>query len=171
MGSGMVDTNENGTTIRQAVVGDAAKVCEVLIRSVHEVCGPDYGNDKEVLEQWCSNKKPEIVGTWVANPDNYFLVAELSSAGVARTIVGAACYQRPQATVYLLYLVPEGLHHGIGSRLLRAMEDEALRLKHKEVLLNSSITARQFYKRHGFIEAGEPVYMGKVLGFPMRKSL
>lgn len=167
----MVDADANVITIRQAVMGDAEKVCEVLVQSVREVCGPDYGNDEEVLEQWCANKKPEIVSTWIASPDNYFLVAELSSAGLARTIVGAALYRGPQATVNLLYLVPEGLHHGIGSRLLRAMEEEALRLKHKEILLNSSITARQFYKRHGFIEDGEPVYMGKVLGFPMRKSL
>lgn len=154
-------------TVREARDSDVAKVCEVLVRSVREICAPDYNNDEAVLQQWCANKTPEFVAGWIRNPDNFVVVAEDSSG----EIVGAAMYQRAKAAVELCYIVPEALYQGIGSRLLATLEGEAKRLGHKEIHLGSSITARDFYRRNGYSEDGEPVYWGKVLGFPMRKVL
>ena len=51
------------------------------------------------------------------------------------------------------------------------MEAEARRLGHRQITLDSSITAHEFYKRHGYEDNGEPVYWHKVLGFPMRKMI
>lgn len=152
--------------IREARESDATNICEVLIRSVREVCGPDYNNDEAVLEEWCANKKPEIVTDWIRNTDNLFVVAELSPG----LLVGAAMYQRVRGSIQLCYLVPEALYQGIGAQLLATLESDAARLGHKEIQLVSSITARNFYRRHGYLDYGEPVYSrGKVLGFPMRK--
>jgi GNAT superfamily N-acetyltransferase len=154
--------------IREARESDATNICEVLIRSVREVCGPDYNNDEAVLEEWCANKKPEIVTDWIRNTDNLFVVAELSPG----LLVGAAMYQRVRGSIQLCYLVPEALYQGIGAQLLATLESDAARLGHKEIQLVSSITARHFYRRHGYLDYGEPVYSrGKVLGFPMRRPL
>ena len=104
---------------------------------------------------------------WIENPNNFFLVAELPAHG----IVGAALYRRNEAAISLCYLAPEGLHRGIGSKLLSGLETEAKRLKQQEITLSSSITARGFYARHGYKENGEPAYAGKIKSFPMRKIL
>jgi predicted N-acetyltransferase YhbS len=154
-------------TVREARESDVAKVCEVLVRSVREICAPDYNNDEAVLQEWCANKKPEIVARWIRNADTFVVVAE-SSCG---EIVGAAMFERAKGPVELCYIVPEALHQGIGSRLLKTLEVEAARLGHKEIHLVSSITARDFYRRNGYSDDGEQVYWGKVLGFPMRKVL
>ncbi len=166
------DVTPNHPPKREAAIciaseSDAARICDVLIRSVHEVCAPDYGNDPAILDSWCSNKSPESIAKWIRNPDNFFIVAELVPQG----IVGAALYSRTEASIHLCYLVPEGLHRGIGSRLLFSMEAEARRLGHRQITLDSSITAHEFYKLHGYEDNGEPVYWHKVLGFPMRKMI
>ena len=61
--------------IRDAVAGDAAAACEVLRRSISELCVADHGNDATILAKWLSNKTPEIVGSWIAQPGNSMLVA------------------------------------------------------------------------------------------------
>jgi N-acetylglutamate synthase-like GNAT family acetyltransferase len=151
--------------IREAQDADAAKICEVLVRSVREICAPDYNNDEAVLQQWCSNKTPEVASEWIRSADYFIVVAQNSSS----EIVGAAMYNRARQAIELCYVVPEALHRGIGSQLLATLEADAARLGHKDIYLCSSITAREFYRRHGYVDDGEPVYWGKVLGFPMRK--
>jgi len=61
--------------IRDAVAGDAAAACEVLRGSISELCVADHGNDATILAKWLSNKTPEIVGSWIAQPGNSMLVA------------------------------------------------------------------------------------------------
>lgn len=153
--------------IREARETDAAKICEVLIRSVREICAKDYNHDETVLQDWCSNKDPELVAQWINNPANFCVVAELAPHGT----VGVAMYNRSESSIHLCYLVQEALHQGIGSQLLTSLETEAARLGHTIITLSSSITARDFYKRHGYVENGEPVYWRSVLGFPMRKEI
>lgn len=153
--------------IREAKPDDTESICQVLLRSVREICAGDYNNDPEVLEQWCSNKTPEIIENWLGDSQNYMLVAENES----NEVVGVALYRRDQHAVNLCYLIPEALHQGIGSRLLRALEEEARRLGHKQITLTSSITARNFYNKHGYQSSGPAQYRGKILGYPMYKDL
>lgn len=157
----------NAFRIRPARETDAARVCEVLIRSVHEVCAADYGHDAEVLESWCGNKKPELVREWIADPDNYFLVLESPE----REVAGAAMFKRPDSSIFLLYLLPEAIGHGNGAVLLDALEAEARRLGKEVVTLGSTITARGFYAKHGYEDDGVPIHWGKVKGYPMKKRL
>lgn len=61
--------------IRIAVAADAPAACEVLSRSIAELCVTDHGNDPDILGRWLANKTPEIVASWIARPDNSVLVA------------------------------------------------------------------------------------------------
>jgi GNAT superfamily N-acetyltransferase len=159
--------NQNRATLRHACEADAAVVCNVFIRSVREVCSSDYGNDEVILQDWCANKTPEIVAGWITDASNVCIVAELAPHG----IVGIAMYHRPETSLRLCYVTPEGLRKGIGSQLLVEVEQTAILFGHKQIELVSSITAHDFYRRHGYSDAGSPVYYGKVLGYPMRKAL
>ncbi len=48
----------------------------LLHRLITEVCGPDYGNDRTVLEDWLSNKTPKNVANWISVGRGCSLVTE-----------------------------------------------------------------------------------------------
>ena len=49
--------------IRDAVAADAPAACDMLRRSIAELCGADHRNDLAILERWFANKAPEIVAS------------------------------------------------------------------------------------------------------------
>jgi len=153
--------------VRRATPEDAIQACQVLIRSIREICAKDYGHNQAILAQWCANKTVENVAAWIMNPDHYFLVAEAPSFG----IVGVGLLHRPTGTIALCYIVPEVLHQGVGKRLLAAMEQQAHALGHPHTHLESSITARDFYLRNGYRPNGPPTEQHQIIGFPLIKHL
>ena len=70
-------------SIRDACPEDAVAACEVMRRSIAELCAADHGDDPEILAQWLSNKTPENVRAWIARQDATMLVAVKSDAIVA----------------------------------------------------------------------------------------
>lgn len=160
------DTNQIPTTVvRRATREDAAHVCQVLVRSIREICAKDYGHDQALLARWCANKTVENVSEWILNPAHYFLVA----AVLPRGIVGVGLLEIPTGEIVLCYIVPEVLHQGVGKRLLTAMEQQASALGHAHVCLESSITARDFYLRNGYHPHGAPTHQNQITAFPMIK--
>jgi hypothetical protein len=67
--------------IRDAVVEDAPASCQVLRRSISELCVADHRGDATILAQWLANKTPEIVASWIAQPGNSVLVAVDAGTG------------------------------------------------------------------------------------------
>ncbi|MCX6050719.1 MAG: GNAT family N-acetyltransferase [Chloroflexi bacterium] len=160
------DTTQKQTIIiRRAILADAAHACQVLVRSIREICAKDYGHDEALLAQWCANKTVENVTEWITNPGHYFLVAETAPLG----IVGVGLLHMPAGQIALCYIVPEVLHQGVGKRLLAAMEEQARTLGHTHVRLDSSITARPFYLRNGYLANGAPTQWQQITGFPLIK--
>jgi len=47
--------------IRDAVAEDAPAACQVVRRSISELCIADHRSDPTILMRWLSNKTPEIV--------------------------------------------------------------------------------------------------------------
>ena len=52
--------------IREAVAGDSEQACNVMRRSITELCAADHGNDSAILARWLANKTPENVAVWIA---------------------------------------------------------------------------------------------------------
>jgi hypothetical protein len=61
--------------IRDAVPEHAHAACEVMRRSICELCSADHLNDPVILGRWLANKTPEIVVSWIVQPGNSVLVA------------------------------------------------------------------------------------------------
>jgi hypothetical protein len=61
--------------IRDAIAEDAPAACQVLRRSISELCVADHENDPTILAKWLLNKTPDIVASWMALPDFSLLVA------------------------------------------------------------------------------------------------
>jgi hypothetical protein len=61
--------------IRRARNEDAVQACEVMRRSIAELCRSDHHDDPEILRRWLGNKTPAVVGSWIADLDKVVLVA------------------------------------------------------------------------------------------------
>jgi histone acetyltransferase (RNA polymerase elongator complex component) len=156
----------DGITIRKAMPEDAEAACAVLVRSIKEICAPYYDNDDEILAQWLANKTPANVRHWIESDGSYSVVA----ADRQGRIVGFSSIFGSEIT--LNYVLPEALYQGIGERMLRALENHAIISGIDHIDVVSSIPAKAFYERNGYVANGPPKYVGRILGdFPLVKFL
>jgi predicted N-acetyltransferase YhbS len=157
----------NNFYIRSADTGDATAACEVMRRSITEVCAPDYDDDQDVISGWLSNKTKENVSNWIRSSRTYSVVG----CNQQGEIVGFSAIALT-GEILLNYLLPEALHKGLGKLMLEAMEREVISKGVEEIVVVSSITAKPFYERNGYVKNGEPVMVGNLEGdFPLVKKL
>lgn len=153
-------------TVRPATETDAAAACEVLRRSIRELCAADHGHDEKVLSAWLANKTPENVRAWITDPSSFSVVAVEGAA-----VRGFAMVRR-DGEVQLCYLVPEIQYRGAGKRMLGALEAHAAQWGLTRVFLTSSVTAKAFYERNGYAQSGDAKSMfGLRAASPMVKSI
>jgi GNAT superfamily N-acetyltransferase len=134
--------------IRDAQVEDAPRACEVLRRSISELCVADHGNDLTILTRWLNNKTPENVASWIARLDNSVLVAVEHGTILAIGSVTDA------GEVTLNYVSPDARFQGISRALLSALETRAVERGNSRCTLTSTETARRFYQANGYVEDG-----------------
>ncbi len=152
--------------IRAAVAADALAACEVLRRSISELCVADHGNEPAILGRWLANKTPEIIASWIARSDNSVLVAVEGGTILAIGSVTDA------GEITLCYVSPDARFRGISRALLRALETRAAERGNKRCTLHSTVTARRFYRAAGYNEDGPPDgKFGARGGYPMSKQL
>ena len=152
--------------IRRAEVADAPGACEAVRQSIAELCIEDHHGDQAMIAAWLSNKTIENVVSWIASPRNIAAVAQASIG-----IVGFGLLSQ-SGTLALLYVSPLARFHGVSKGLMAFLESEASRLGIREIRLESSATARQFYEGRGFSPVGEPsLAFGTVISYPMWKGL
>jgi GNAT superfamily N-acetyltransferase len=106
--------------VRDAVREDAPAACEVIKRSISELCEADHRNDPEILRRWLANKTPEIVGSWIIKPGNSVLVAVDDDSILAVGSVTDA------GEITLNYVSPDARFRGVSRAMLTALEARAL---------------------------------------------
>lgn len=132
--------------IRLARTADAAAACEVLRRSIVELCAADHGNDSKFLNDWLANKTPENVAAWIADPGNVVYVAVDNGE-----IAGVAAMTRA-GLITLNYVSPDFRFRGASKALLAALERKAAELGLAQCWLESTKTARRLYEAAGYRE-------------------
>lgn len=152
-------------TIRKAEPADVDAMSRVLIGSITELCLEDHKGNAEAIASWTANKTPESVARWVADPQLTMLVAEHGGE-----IAGVGALTAPDE-IGLNYVAPAHRFMGVSRALLEAME-AAMRDRGVEIgRLNSSATARQFYRSAGWSDLDGPLSGRLVVGYPMEKRL
>lgn len=150
--------------IRRAVPEDAEAACEVLRRSIAELCAADHQGDAPTLAAWLANKTPENVRRWIGN-QHLFVAAE------GGAILGVAALS-PAGEITLNYVSPDARYRGVSKALVARLEEEAAKLGLAALRLQSTATAWRFYAACGYADAGAPVGgFGITQGFPMRKHI
>ena len=152
--------------IRAATPEDARVACEVMRRSIAELCVADHRNDETILGRWLANKTPEVFVSWIGQPDNSLLVAVRDGNILAVGSVTDA------GQINLNYVLPDVRFRGASRALLRALEARAVERGNTRCTLTSTETARRFYRANGYVEDGLPVgNFGTSSGYPMTKLL
>ena len=152
--------------IRDAVAEDAPAACQVLRRSITELCVADHENDPTILMRWLSNKTPEIVASWIASPKSSVLV------GVERGTILAVGSVTNAGEITLNYVSPDARFRGVSRALLRALENRAIERGNLRCTLTSTETARRFYIGNSYVEDGHlPGKFGTRASYPMSKPL
>lgn len=151
--------------IRDAVPDDACAACEVMRRSITELCASDHGNDPVILGRWLSNKTPEIFRSWI-RPGNSVLVAADSDR------VSAVGCITDDGEITLNYVSPDARFCGVSTTLLAELERRAIERGNTLCRLESTETARRFYRDRGYSEEGPAGRkFGTSSGYPMSKTL
>lgn len=151
--------------IRDAVPEDASAACEVMRRSITELCAPDHGNDPVILGRWLSNKAPEIFPSWI-RPGNSVLVAADD-----HRILAVGCVT-DEGEITLNYVSPDARFRGISTILLAELEKRAIEHGNTMCRLESTETARRFYRARGYSEDGPAgLKFGTSSGYPMSRRV
>lgn len=143
--------------VRQARLSDAGAACDVLRRSIIELCGSDHGNLRTKLDAWLANKTPENMASWIVG--SQIVVAEeegrlIGVGGMTNT-----------GYITLNYVAPDVRFRGVSKALLSALEIKAAEIGCTSCTLESTKTAEQFYRSRGYrSENGAERRMTKLLG-------
>ena len=153
-------------TARIAEPRDADAAVRVLRRSITELCVGDHHNDPTTLKKWLENKTVENFYCWLATASNFCVVTESNAAINGVGLVNHA------GEILLCYVAPESQGHGYGSAILAALEAKARTWGLDKLRLGSTVLARPFYERHGYISAGESTCsFGSSRCYPYEKIL
>jgi len=151
--------------IREANTEDAVEACQILRRSIAELCRLDHEDNPAVLEQWLGNKTPDNVRAWIAHPHNYFIVA---TEGTEILGIGAVT---SSGEITLNYVSPVARFSGVSKATLKRLEAKALELGNSACTLASTKTAQRFYLAAGYQHQRLPTVMGALTSYPMAKQL
>jgi GNAT superfamily N-acetyltransferase len=151
--------------VRDAVPEDASAACEVMRRSITELCGADHHDDPAILERWLSNKTPEIFRSWIRSDNGLLVAVEENDILAVGCVTGAG-------EITLNYVSPDARLRGVSSALLKALEHRAMERGNERCRLTSTETARRFYLARGYsVDGPMEGKFGTTSSYPMSKRL
>ena len=156
----------SAVTTRVALPTDAGEAIALVRESITQLCERDHQGDPSTLDKWLSNKTEAEFARWLAYSDGRLIVAV-----VAPSIAGVGAVHH-SGYIRLCYVSPKFTKMGVGRALLDALEAQARAWGLPKIRLGSSLTARLFYERFGYVSAGAPVpAFGVLQSYPYEKQL
>ena len=156
--------------IRPAKIEDALGILTAHHSAVHTTAAKDY--PIETLEVWSSSVTPERVARYLQNslPNETTVVAEVEGE-----ISGFGAIVETLNQLRAVYVSAEFAGLGVGSKILARLEQMAIKRGCAELSMHSSVTAAEFYHRHGYEELERSSHSLrpdiKMASVKMRKSL
>ncbi len=149
--------------VRKYSEEDAEQKRRLHLKTIREVNARDYSDNQ--IEAWTTfdeenSVEKDTTERWVAEEEG--------------KIVGFADYIPGKARITGIYVHPDFLRQGIGSKLLEKVVEDARRKGIEELRCESSVTAKDFYSENGFEVVKEVVHetSGEELeAFEMKRKL
>lgn len=141
--------------IRRFVSEDAQEVQVVIHRGLREVNGKDY--PAKLIEDFCSYFS---IGKILSQADTAHTYVAVSEGGKILGTGTIAPYWNSETESILLtiYVLPDFIGNGIGSAIVKALENDEFFLRARRIEIPSSVTAVGFYRKLGYLpQDGEGV--------------
>jgi putative acetyltransferase len=134
------------TTIRRATPKDAPAIGEIHMRAIRELSASHYSPAE--IAAWANPRKPEFYLDSILNKE-FYVAAE------ADVVVGFGTLNQQTREIEAVYVSPGVARRGIGSEILRALEERAQLLQLPDLYLKASLNAIQFYEQAGYEQKEE----------------
>ena len=128
-------------TVRRAREEDAQGVWRVHLSAIRGVAHSHY--TPEEVEAWASPRGPEHYAEAIRNKE--FYVAEEGDA-----VVGFGTLNPGENEIEAVYVSPEVVRRGVGSAILRRLEERARALGLNSLKMDASLNAVPFYRSAGY---------------------
>jgi putative acetyltransferase len=128
-------------TIRPAIIPDAEVISILIVKTIRETNANDY--DEAAIELICAQFTTSKVIEKLSS--RAMFIAEAN-----KKIVGTISLGRDK--LHSLFVLPECQYKGVGTMLVHYVEQVAVVEGRSLIELSSSVTARAFYRKLGYIE-------------------
>lgn len=134
------------TIIRRFKQEDANIVSEIICRNFLEVNIKDYSKDEmEHLVQVYNSEKILDMNNWT-----HFYVACVDDNVVGCGSVASFWGKEDESILLTIFVLPELQGKGIGTKIIKTLENDEYFLRAKRIEIPSSITACDFYRKLGY---------------------
>ena len=156
--------------IRKGLFSDREEIKEAHHKSILEICSRDY--KKEVVEAWANipydkDRFKKCLAT------EHYEVVEID--GVIEGFCHANLPKEQTGEIQGLYLSPKAIGKGIGVKLVEQAMAYFKKNKVSKVIIMGTRTAKSFYERMGFKQAGNSCFHEtrgvKIECYPMELNL
>jgi N-acetylglutamate synthase-like GNAT family acetyltransferase len=127
--------------IRRAEEKDCEGIWHVHTRAIRETARSHYS--REEIEAWASPRQPEHYIESIRSKE--FYIAEENGA-----VIGFGTLNQEHNEIEAVYVSPDVARRGIGSAILRRLEERAQGLGLKSLKIDASLNAVPFYKSVGY---------------------
>jgi tetratricopeptide (TPR) repeat protein len=155
----------SGVYVRKAILKDAEGIHRAHMKSIQEICSKDHSTPE--IQAWGHRpyREDQRVGSikndlvWVVEDngsiEGYGHLRIFEKDGLKR------------GHIFGLYLTPKVVGKSLGKAIVDLMMEEIKSAKVKKVSLEATITAQNFYRKVGFVDAG-PETTVEISGTPIR---
>ncbi len=127
--------------IRQATTTDTERIHEIHTQSVKTLCKGHYSSEQ--ITGWLKNRSPQGYLPGIERGEMFVAADGISVLGFGHAIPGE---------ILAIFVAPEYAKQGVGILLLAQALTAARAGSQRDVYLESTLNAQDFYKRAGFVE-------------------
>ena len=128
-------------SVRRAIADDAESIYALHMASIRALGASHYSAAQ--LEAWCGERSATSYLAPIAT--KFVIVAEDSN-----TVCGFGQLDPNAQAVEAVYVSPRTVRIGIGSAILRELENQAVSLLFPRLTVDASLNAEEFYAVHGY---------------------
>ena len=133
-------------TIRRFVESDVQAVQNIIHRGLREVNGKDY--PAELIEEYCNYFTTEKIKSQANSAHTYVALADDKVIGTGS--ISSYWGSKIESILLTIYVLPEYIGKGVGTAIIRALEQDEYFLRANRIEIPSSVTAVKFYEKMGY---------------------
>ena len=134
------------TIIRRFVESDAAAVQDIIHRGLREVNIKDY--PIELIEEYCKYFTLEKIQSQADSANMYVAVAGDKVVGTGS--IAPYWGSLTESILLTIYILPEYIGKGVGTLIIKTLEQDEYFLRANRIEIPSSVTAVKFYEKMGY---------------------